>query len=145
MKLLYTLFLSICTIGIITANTGEFTYDAAEVNAKFEKLSKIEQIHKANPDLNFDEITSAEEFQGLNISKDSIALHGMAGDLPLLPAFWWGCILGVLGILIVYLITEDGDQTKSALWGFLIGWGVGCVLYILFWVVIFGNAWWFGG
>jgi cytochrome c biogenesis protein CcdA len=59
---------------------------------------------------------------------------GMATDSepPLgIPSFLWGCILGVVGILLVYILT-DGDkaETKKALWGMLVWIGVWVVLYV---------------
>jgi len=46
-----------------------------------------------------------------------------------IPSFLWGFILGVIGILIVYLITENGDETKKALWG--------CLAFTVLWVVLY--------
>jgi cytochrome c biogenesis protein CcdA len=48
-----------------------------------------------------------------------------------IPSFLWGCILGIVGVLIVYIIT-DGDkaETKKSLWGFLVAVGVYVVLYV---------------
>ena len=69
-------------------------------------------------------------------SLSSSLLDGPAG----IPAFLWGCVLGWIGILVVYLVTEDSDETKKALYGCLIGWGLGFLLYILFVVVLFGGG-----
>ncbi len=66
--------------------------------------------------------------------ENSTAPLGMGEDNepPLgIPSFLWGCILGIIGILLVYIITDgDKDETKKALWGMLIWVGVWIVLYV---------------
>ena len=32
-------------------------------------------------------------------------------------SFIMGCLLGVIGVLIVYLVTEDGNEVEKAVWG----------------------------
>ena len=32
-------------------------------------------------------------------------------------SFIMGCLLGVIGVLLVYLITEDGHEVEKAVWG----------------------------
>jgi Na+/proline symporter len=60
-----------------------------------------------------------------------------------IPSFWWGCIIGVWGIAVVYFVTEDKEETKQALKGCIIGTLVWVVLYFGFYVWILGNAGWF--
>ncbi len=67
-------------------------------------------------------------------SSEGIDVTLMATDSepPLgIPSFLWGCILGVIGILLVYILT-DGDklETKKALWGMLVWVGVWVILYV---------------
>jgi hypothetical protein len=143
---LFTFFMALMLGTTLLASSSDFSYDANEVNQSLSKLNQLEAMHKANPSASFEELTSNEVFAGTTISKATISsVAGNAADLPVLPAFWWGCILGVIGILIVYLVTEDTDQTKSALWGCIIGYVGGFLLYILFYVWILGNAALWGG
>ena len=64
------------------------------------------------------------------------------GDLPLgIPAFWWGCILGWVGLLLVYIFTDnDKEQVKKAFNGCLIGTGVSVLLYVLYVAVLVDTA-----
>lgn len=142
MKLL-TLLALFMTSTVVMANSSEFTYDAAHVENSLEKLNLLEEMHKSNPSESFESLTSNEAFEGVSISKATISSFANAGDMPLLPAFWWGCILGAIGILLVYLITQDTDQTKSALWGCLVAAGV----YVVFWLILLatGASFWFIG
>ena len=49
--------------------------------------------------------------------------------LQWIASFLWGCAFGWVGLLIVYLVTDnDKEQTKKALWGCLAN-GVAIVVY----------------
>jgi len=126
----------------IFANAGEFSYDQNQVNASLEQLNVIERMHLAAPDKSLDQIKQEAGYASLSISSSTITSSGLAGDMPILPAFWWGCILSWVGILIVYLVTEDSDQTKSALWGCVLGTGI----WIVFWLILglAGSGIWWG-
>jgi hypothetical protein len=53
-------------------------------------------------------ITESNNYPVMNLFYDKAL--GIGG-------FWWGCVLGPVGILAVYLITGDKDQTLSAAYG----------------------------
>ena len=137
-----TVLLCLLCMGTIAfANNGEFSYDSEKVNSSLSALNDLEAMHHATPNATFDDLIQDARFEGISIDKATVYGHANSGDLPVLPAFWWGCILGAIGILIVYLITEDSNQTKAALWGCLVAGGV-YVLFWLFWVVILNFSLW---
>ena len=49
-----------------------------------------------------------------------------------IPSFIWGCVAGPVGVLVVYLVTEDNDETKKALLGCIL-WGVFVGGFFVFW------------
>ncbi|MFZ1751284.1 MAG: hypothetical protein WAU01_13865 [Saprospiraceae bacterium] len=58
------------------------------------------------------------------------------GDVPLgIPGFLWGFCFGVIGMLVVYLVMDDGadrkKQVKQALYGCIVGTLLGYLLYAL--------------
>ncbi len=65
-----------------------------------------------------------------------------SGEDPLgIPAFWWGCVLGWVGILLVYIFSDnDKVQTKKALNGCLISTGIGVILYVVYAAVLIENT-----
>jgi hypothetical protein len=111
-----------------------FNYDEQQINADFKQLEKIEKYVQKNEGTTLESLKSqnSELVSGINLSADASAAL-MADELPLgIPAFWWGCVLGIIGILIVYLVTDkDKDQTKKALFGCLIWTGI-WILYAVF-------------
>lgn len=118
-------------------------YDEKSINAEFEKLNKLEEY------VNTNEGTTLADVQETELAKDlkldtNVTSTVAAGDLPLnIPAFWWGCVLGLVGVLVVYIVTDqDKDQTKKALYGCLVWVGV-WLLWWIFVVLIGGGSFFF--
>lgn len=115
--------------------------DEQKVNAEFNQLNKLEQYVNTHEGVTIEQAQNAGLTEGLTIDTN-VSSSAVAGELPLnIPAFWWGCVLTWVGVLIVYLVTDkDKDQTKKALYGCLVSAGV----YILWWVFVVaigGRSW----
>jgi hypothetical protein len=105
------------------------------VNAEFEKLNKLEQFVTSHEGTTFEDVKDTELTKDLNLDTN-ITNTVASGDLPAnIPAFWWGCVLSWVGVLIVYLVTDkDKDQTKKALLGCL----VNAAIWIVYYFVVLG-------
>ncbi len=122
-------------------NASLFSYDKGAVNNKMNSVVAVENFVNQNDGVTIS--TMNAEGQKLaataNLSEEtsisSSLLDGPAG----IPSFLWGCVLSALGVLVVYLVTQDGDETKKALYGCLVGAAV-YVLWIIFEIVIFGGS-----
>lgn len=138
--LLSILFLS---VGVSFANEKSaetYSYDAT---ADFDQLNKIEKyVESSGATLEEMQASNSTLLKDLTLAPDSSAAFAV-DELPLgIPAFWWGCVLTLLGVILVYVLTDkDKDQTKKALYGCLVTGGV-YLLYIIFWGVVFGRATW---
>ena len=67
----------------------------------------------------------------VNLSSKSFS-SSSSSDGPFgIPSFWWGCILGPIGMLIVYVVTEDKDELKKSMWGCLAPTIIGCVISVI--------------
>ena len=79
----------------------------------------------------------------VNVS-DEAAPMGATGDNDAtlgIPAFWWGCVLGWVGILAVYLLTDnDKEQAKKALYGCLVQAGVFGIFYVVYILAIYNEV-----
>jgi hypothetical protein len=102
------------------------------VNAEFEKLNKLEQYVNTHEGTTLEDVKDTELTKDLNLDTN-ITNTMTSGDLPAnIPAFWWGCVLSWVGVLIVYLVTDkDKDQTKKALLGCLVNAGVWIIYYFV--------------
>jgi hypothetical protein len=108
----------------------DFTLNEAELSQSFEGLNSLERFINENPDLSIDEIKAQNQELVENVSFESSAIVNPAGDMPIVGSFWWGCVLGIVGLVLVYFVTDnDKEQTKKAL--------VGCVIGTL----VFGGIW----
>ena len=99
---------------------------------EFSQINKIEAFIEANPQTTLAELKNkdSELIQGIELLDNTDAVVNSAvKDMPLLSGFWWGCCLGVVGLALVYFVTDkDRDQTRKALIGCLIAtlvWGIG--------------------
>lgn len=112
------------------------TFNEQAINAEFEKLNKLEQYVAAHEGVTIEDVKETELTEDLNLDTN-VTNAVVAGELPLgIPAFWWGCVLGLLGVLAVYLITDkDKEQTKKALYGCL-AW---TVLWAVYYFVVLGS------
>lgn len=113
-----------------------FHYDAGQLTLQLGNLEQLERIIEADGNVSFDEIKNTEGGRNLRIDH-SLKDEGSDGPLGL-PSFLWGCVLGVVGILIVYFVTEDSKETTKALVGCLVSCVVGCVAYFGFYAFALG-------
>jgi uncharacterized membrane protein len=117
------------------------TLDEGNVKNEFRKLYKIEKIVNQKNGITESQLLALDStiFSDVNISKSSspTTLAG-GGELPAnIPAFWWGCCLSWVGVLLVYFITDkDQSQTRKALYGCIAVYGTIGVFYAI--VIILG-------
>ncbi len=108
--------LSLLSFGTVANERNDFNFDQNKVNKSFEKLTLLESMLDSNTvtDVAVDKIVP-------NLDKSS-AIDDKK-ELPAgIPAFWWGFCLGVAGLIVVLLITDNDDkQVRKAVLGCLLG------------------------
>jgi hypothetical protein len=138
------LVLVLSLTGRVLASDAElFKVDDQKINNEFSDLNKLENFVNANEGVTLEEVQAKNlnVLDGLNENPESFQGMGSTlrggGDSPLgIPPFIWGCVLSWVGVLIVYLIAEDREMTKMALYGCLagaVGWLVFSILYSVIW------------
>ncbi len=135
MKKILSLF-SILALSFSMAVAAEpINYDAQNIESEFDKLNKIENFVQNNEGTTLENLKSqnSELLANINIEADTASVVA-SSDLPAgIPAFWWGCVLTILGVVLVYVLTDkDSAQTKKALLGCLVSGGI----YIIWWIVV---------
>lgn len=113
------------------AENDSFSYNSEEVNTHLGPLLKLEQLHKKFPDKTLEELITDNELSNYSFTNASKLQNGISEPMPILPAFWWGCLLGWVGILVVFLVTQDSLQTQNALWGCIVSALFSCTLYAI--------------
>jgi hypothetical protein len=147
MKKIISIFSVFClTVSFAFANEPQdaFNYDESQINADFDQLNKIEKYVEKN-DVTLEELQAqnADLVAGIDLNTEAAASLA-AAELPAgIPAFWWGCVLAVLGVILVYVLTDqDKEQTKKALFGCLVFAGAWVIYYVIV-VALVGNSFWF--
>lgn len=119
----------------------ESVFDLNEdaLNAAMQDLNELDNYLAQNQGMTFDDLKDSGSELIMNVS-NSVTPMGLAQDdeAPLgIPAFLWGCVLGWVGLLVVYLVTDqDKTQTHKALMGCLVGTGVEVVLYVILYFAV---------
>jgi hypothetical protein len=134
MKKIFAL-ITILALSFTMAIAAEpINFDAQNIDAEFEQLNKIEKFVQNNEGTTLDNLKSqnSELLTDISIEADSASVVA-SSDLPAgIPAFWWGCVLSWVGLILVYVLTDkDSAQTKKALIGCLVGTGVSVIFYVL--------------
>ncbi len=142
--ILLTAMICLAVVGGFANNASLFELDEQAIENQFADLSELESIILANEGVTLSGIQNGE----LNLSPELNAkVKGLSDGMNLMepplgiPGFWWGCVLGPLGILLAYLLSDqDRDETKSALWGCLIVQGGLFLIYVIIWVLVLGSG-----
>lgn len=143
-KILLTVCTSLFVFLFASANNADlFTYDVEAVDQELAQLQSLEDYVCVNPGITLTDMQSENNglLAGMNLNTNTGGFPFLSGEPPLgIPSFLWGCILSWVGILVVYLVTDnDKDETKKALMGCLVNAGA-IIIWEIFWVVVWGNA-----
>lgn len=116
----------------MAGNADVFSYDADQVNQEMAQLQSLEDFVAVNPGVTLSNLEAENNalVSDLNLaSGDFAGVGGMSGEPALgIPSFLWGCVLSWVGVLVVYLVTDDNEETKKAF--------IGCIVGTLFYVVL---------
>ncbi len=117
----------------VSMSFAEETLSYDELNNEFTELNKVENYIQNHKGVTLSEIQSQNPnvLSNIDLSNENSAV--VVGDLPAnIPPFLWGCVLGVIGILLVYILSDnDKNLTKKAVIGCLVGWGAGLIIYFI--------------
>lgn len=123
---------------ILLCSTIAFANPDAEVFSQptyeFEQLDQIESFIDKNQGISLNELKTshADVLGSVTLIEDTGATLNITKEMPILGGFWWGCCLGIIGLALVYFITDnDKLEVKNALIGCIISTlvvGVGGIL-----------------
>jgi hypothetical protein len=141
-KLLLSIFMVFFAGFTVFANDADlFKIDYNAVQAEFSQLDQLAVMVKSNSDLTYSvlKLEDANLIESLRLISES-SLPGNSNNPVLgIPSFLWGCGLGVVGILVVYIISDnDKAETKKALWGCITWVGVVIILEVAWWGPAYG-------
>lgn len=113
--------------------------DESAFDEAMQELNALDEYLETNEGITFADLESTESELIINMDKSTAPLGMSSENEPPLgiPSFLWGCVFGILGVLLVYIMTDgDKEEVKKSLWGFLVAIGVYVIVYVGFWGVI---------
>ncbi|WP_337044711.1 hypothetical protein [Emticicia sp. 17c] len=133
MKTKISLLLLLFFVTVISsfAVTAELQYQAKKIDNEFAKVEALEKYLSEHPEATLESVkqTNPELLEGFELIETTETNLSPMKEMPIVGGFWWGCCLGIVGLGLVYIITDnDRDQVKQALWGCIIAtliWGIG--------------------
>lgn len=126
-KIVLLLFALCCQYVSLATSFETFYLDEYQIHTEMQGLFELDAFLDENPGMTWEEVQSIAQFGSLNLHPDAGAQHDASLGGPIgIPSFIWGCCLGVVGILIVYLVEESRQETKKALIGCIVGSILGC-------------------
>ena len=136
-KLFVSVFLVFFAGFTIFANDADlFKLDYNTVRAEFTQLDQLAVMVTSNSDLTYDmlKLSDGNLIESLRLVPESALPTGEKNPVLGIPSFLWGCGLGVVGMAIVYIVSNQNmDETKKSLWGCLTWTAVVVVLDLVWW------------
>jgi hypothetical protein len=128
--LTFIMLLGCCSI-LSASQADEFRFDKKQLQSEFADLNQLEQLVQSNNFMTLSEMRQNHIITG-NLSEMNLTNSLMMDPALGIPGFWWGCILGLIGVLCVFLIT-DGDkaEVKQAFIGCLISSLLGITVQVV--------------
>jgi hypothetical protein len=130
-KVTFLLFFMSLIVSTSFAANPDLDFKTVTVEDEFAKVNKLEEYLATHPNMTLEQVKQAkpELLEGIDLISSTNTNFAPTKDMPLVGGFWWGCCLGVVGLALVYFITDhDKDQVRKAFWGCVIAtivWGVG--------------------
>ncbi len=133
------------SLGVKASNADLFQVDETGVKQKLNGLNQLENYVNKHEGVTLSDLKANHSEMLANVEdSDAQGILGTLsafGDTPLgIPAFVWGLCLGWVGIVIVYFVTDDKEETKKALWGCLLGSAIYAIFYVIYVVLIVASA-----
>jgi hypothetical protein len=128
----------------LLANDADlFKLDYNAVEAEFSQLNQLADMVKSNSDMTYSalKLEHGNLIESMNLISESTLPSDTKNPVLGIPSFLWGCGLGVVGILVVYIVSdEDKVETKKALWGCLTWTAVVVVVDVIWWGALWGTS-----
>jgi hypothetical protein len=133
-KIFILVFIILLSASPAMAGTSDlFIYNKSKVDQELALLNDLEVFVSNNPGISLLQMQKENNslLRELNITSGGYGESVMQlGQDPLgLPAYFWGCSLGLLGVLIVAAVSDDAGDTHQALRG--------CLYNFEFWSTVF--------
>ena len=112
--------------------------DESYMESVFADLNQLENYVLEHQGVTLNELKAIGSTLVANVDVSGLGSLGacsmLGGEPPLgIPSFLWGCCLGWVGILLVYILTDnDKEEVKKSLYGCLVGTASSIIVYFIY-------------
>lgn len=124
----------------VPASDNVADFNETEIYAAFNEIDDLVEVVSAS-DVSYASLQVENSALLENVSSSAAIALGMSnGDVPpLMSAFWWGCIFGLIGIVLVAVTTDsDKAQIRSSVRGCVFSSLAYIVVYVIYGIAIMG-------
>jgi hypothetical protein len=125
-KLLMFLSFALFIAGSSMAGQAElFAYNQDALEVEMADLTSLEKFVVENPGVSLSDLIASENklVSGIANTNAFFGMESMNERVLGIGGFWWGCCLGPVGILVVWLAADDPGETRSSI--------IGCIINVL--------------
>lgn len=108
-----------------------FSYDKTRIDNAFNDLSRVEKIINDNPASDPLDLVEKGQIEAVTFNQFKSSF-GFGSEPPLgIPSFLWGCVFGVVGMVIVVIMTDkDKAELQKAFYGCITTYAIIGVFYL---------------
>ncbi len=124
-------FLLVCSLNVTAGDADLFVYDRESIEQELSDLTQLEEYVLANKGLTLSMIQNNGNPMANAVTSHTFnpaALTLFEGPLGI-HSFWWGCCFGVVGMAVVYFVTDDNDEVRKSFHGCIVGTIASVILY----------------
>jgi len=109
----------------MAGQAGLFSYNQEAVELEMAGLTSLENFVLENPGVSLSDMIASENelVTGMTHSGSFYGFDMMNDKALGIGGFLWGCCLGPIGVLVVWLVADDPAETKKSM--------IGCVVNAL--------------
>lgn len=118
MKNLFFTLLLLFSLGFnaFASDADLFKLDYNAVQTEFTELNQLGDMVASNPEITYSSLveTNGNLVKSINLVPESALPMGSGNPVLGIPSFLWGCVFGVVGLVIVYIVSDqDSSETKK--------------------------------
>jgi hypothetical protein len=121
---------------LFAGNEELFSYNKEAIASEFAEITTLENYVLNNPSSTLSALIADQNNLVTGLDLYSSNSMGFSFNEPPLgiPSFLWGCAFGIVGVAIVYFMTEeDRAETKKSFYGCITSSLSSGVIYVVFW------------
>ncbi|MCF8363165.1 MAG: hypothetical protein K9G70_11140 [Prolixibacteraceae bacterium] len=113
------------------------SFDESEIYSAFTEISEVtEFIESNNASYNDLEANNYSTANIMNTAAIATSMQDEATEPPVVSAFWWGCLTGPVGIVVVAVTTDNNkEQIKKSVFGCAIPVGCSALSWIAYYAL----------